>query len=92
MIRISGSPPNKMSLKVSSEIISCSMNAESDTFSSEKVQLDEIEQFIDNLLDTSVEGIITGLDLRRPIYSATTAYGHFGKEHLPWEQIKKQPK
>ena len=29
------------------------------------------------------------LDLRRPIYQQTAAYGHFGKENLPWEQVIK---
>jgi S-adenosylmethionine synthetase len=27
------------------------------------------------------------LDLARPIYSKTSAYGHFGKEDLPWEKV-----
>jgi S-adenosylmethionine synthetase len=45
--------------------------------------------FINRLLDTSVKGIVEGLDLKRPIYSHTTAYGHFGKPNLPWEQIIK---
>ncbi len=58
-----------------------------DTFDTETVAKKEIEKFIDGLLDTSVKGIIEGLDLRRPIYSQTVAYGHFGKEDLPWEQI-----
>lgn len=59
-----------------------------DTFGSETVSLEKIQKYIDELLDTSVKGIVEGLDLRRPIYSQTTAYGHFGKENLPWEQIK----
>jgi S-adenosylmethionine synthetase len=58
-----------------------------DTFGSETTDLKTIQKFIDNLLDTSVRGIIEGLNLRRPIYQSTTAYGHFGKEHLPWEQL-----
>ena len=58
-----------------------------DTFGTESVSLDEIQQFLDELLDTSVKGIIDKLDLRQPIYSSTTAYGHFGKDYLPWEQI-----
>lgn len=58
-----------------------------DTFGTETVSLPVIEKFIDNLLDTSVKGIIDGLDLRRPIYSSTTAYGHFGKPDLPWEKL-----
>ena len=60
-----------------------------DTFGTEKKSLIEIQKFVDGLLDTSVKGIVDGLNLKRPIYSQTTAYGHFGKEHLPWEQIKK---
>ena len=58
-----------------------------DCFGTETVPSDEIQSFIDGLLDTSVKGIVEGLDLRRPIYSQTTAYGHFGKEDLPWEQL-----
>ena len=39
--------------------------------------------------DFTPKGIIEKLDLRRPIYQQTAAYGHFGKENLPWEQIIK---
>lgn len=60
-----------------------------DTFGTETVELIQIKEFIDGLLDTSVKGIVEGLDLRRPIYSQTTAYGHFGKPDLPWEQVVK---
>lgn len=47
----------------------------------------EIEEFAHSLIDTSVKGIVTKLDLRRPIYTQTSAYGHFGKIDLPWEKI-----
>ena len=46
-------------------------------------------KFAEKLIDTTVKGIIDKLDLRRPIYQATSAYGHFGKKDLPWEQIAK---
>lgn len=46
-----------------------------------------IKDFADQLLDTSVTGIIKGLDLRRPIYRATASYGHFGRPNFPWEKI-----
>jgi S-adenosylmethionine synthetase len=59
-----------------------------DCFGTETVEIGVIDKFVDELLDTSVSGIISGLDLRRPIYSQTTAYGHFGKKELPWESIK----
>lgn len=61
-----------------------------DTFGTETVSLEKIQNFVDGLLDTTVKGIVEGLNLRRPIYSQTTAYGHFGKEYLPWEQIVKR--
>ena len=35
--------------------------------------------------------IIRQLDLRRPIYRASTHYGHFGKQGLPWETTTKLP-
>ncbi len=57
------------------------------TFGSEKVPISKIKNFKDNLLDTSVGGIIDALKLRRPIYSQTSAYGHFGKPGLPWENV-----
>jgi len=58
-----------------------------DTFGTAKVSDEELEAFKNKLIDTSVRGIIEKLDLRRPIYSRTSAYGHFGKNDLPWEQI-----
>lgn len=58
-----------------------------ETFDSATVSQSEIESFADSLLDTTVRGIIDGLDLARPIYSQTSAYGHFGKPDLPWEQV-----
>jgi len=60
---------------------------EVDTFGTEKVSHEEIKKFIDELLDTSVAGIIKAFDLRRPIYRATAAYGHFGREGFPWEEV-----
>jgi S-adenosylmethionine synthetase len=58
-----------------------------DTFGTETVSQAELHAFKDKLIDTSVKGIIDTLDLRRPIYSQTSAYGHFGKADLPWEQL-----
>lgn len=60
-----------------------------ETFGSSKVDDKEIEAFAARLLDTSVRGIIEGLDLRKPIYSKTSVYGHFGKPDLPWEKLHK---
>ena len=58
-----------------------------ETFGTATVSEDELYAFKDKLIDTSVKGIIEKLDLRRPIYSQTSAYGHFGKKDLPWEQV-----
>jgi S-adenosylmethionine synthetase len=60
-----------------------------ETFGTAKVDEEKLYAFKDKLIDTSVKGIIEKLDLARPIYSQTSAYGHFGKESLPWEQIAK---
>lgn len=57
------------------------------TFGTAKVSAKALEDFKDNLIDTSVRGIVKKLDLKRPIYSRTSAYGHFGKPDLPWEQV-----
>ena len=47
----------------------------------------KIENYIRNNVDLTPWGIIERFNLFRPIYSDTTAYGHFGKHWLPWEQI-----
>jgi S-adenosylmethionine synthetase len=58
-----------------------------DCFGTATVSEQQLYEFKDKLIDTSVKGIIDALDLRRPIYSQTSAYGHFGKQNLPWEQV-----
>lgn len=58
-----------------------------ETFGTATVDEAKLYAFKDKLINTSVKGIIEALNLRRPIYSQTAAYGHFGKEGLPWEQV-----
>jgi S-adenosylmethionine synthetase len=58
-----------------------------ETFGTATVNEEKLYKFKDKLIDTSVKGIIEKLDLRRPIYSKTSAYGHFGKPDLPWEKV-----
>ena len=60
-----------------------------DTFGTGKKPNDKIVAFARKLLVPSVKNIIEQLDLRRPIYLQTAAYGHFGKAGLPWEKIVK---
>lgn len=58
-----------------------------ETFGTGKKPQKVIEDFAWKLLDLSVGGIIKGLDLLRPIYRKTAAYGHFGRPGFPWEEI-----
>lgn len=58
-----------------------------DTFGTATVSEDELYAFQDKLIITDVRGIVDGLGLRKPIYSATSAYGHFGDRDFPWEKI-----
>ncbi len=55
------------------------------------VQEDKIAECIETLFDLTPAGIIKELDLLRPIYRQTAAYGHFGREHLgfTWEKLDK---
>lgn len=46
-----------------------------------------ISAFIRNNIDLTPGGIIKRLNLRRPIYRATAAYGHFGRPEFPWEDL-----
>ena len=60
---------------------------EINTYGTATVSDEAIADFVAGLIDTSVRGIIERLDLRRPIYLATAAYGHFGRSEFPWEAI-----
>ena len=61
------------------------------TFGTGKISDRRIEEIVRQLFDLRPSGIIRMLDLRRPIYSKTTNYGHFGKsdQDLPWEKEDK---
>ena len=62
-----------------------------DTFGTGKVGEDVLEKAIRETFDLRPAGIIKMLDLRRPIYKQTAAYGHFGRNDLdlPWEKTDK---
>ncbi len=47
----------------------------------------ELAKFIKDSIDLTPKGIIERLDLRKPIFRATAAYGHFGRPEFPWEQL-----
>ncbi len=50
-----------------------------------------LSQFILTHIDLSPKGIIDRLQLQRPIYRASAAYGHFGRNEFPWEQLDLVP-
>ena len=62
-----------------------------DCFGTEKVPLEAIEQLVREHFDLRPKGLITMLDLKRPIYRKTAAYGHFGRElpEFTWEHTDK---
>ena len=62
-----------------------------DTFGTGKLSEDKLVDIIRENFDLHPAGIIQMLDLRRPIYKATAAYGHFGRNDLdlPWEKLDK---
>jgi S-adenosylmethionine synthetase len=62
-----------------------------DTFGTGKVSEEKLVELIHTNFDLRPAGIIKELDLRRPIYRQTAAYGHFGRNDLdvPWERTDK---
>ena len=62
-----------------------------DTFGTGKKSEEELVEIVRKHFDLRPAGIIKMLDLRRPIYKQTAAYGHFGRTdvELPWEQLDK---
>ena len=62
-----------------------------DTFGTGKLSDEELVDLVRENFDLRPAGIIKMLDLRRPIYRQTAAYGHFGRTDLdlPWEKTDK---
>jgi S-adenosylmethionine synthetase len=62
-----------------------------ETFGTEKIPVRQIEELVDEHFDLRPAAILRDLELRRPIYRQTAAYGHFGRTDidLPWEQKDK---
>ncbi|MCI9474902.1 MAG: methionine adenosyltransferase [Emergencia sp.] len=62
-----------------------------DTFGTGKLSDEEIADIVDKHFDMRPAAIIRDLNLRRPIYRQTAAYGHFGRKdvQLPWEELDK---
>ena len=67
------------------------VSIEIETFGTGKKSEEEIVSIVEKIFDLRPGAIIRDLDLRRPIYKQTAAYGHFGRIdlNLPWEQLNK---
>ena len=64
------------------------------TFGTNKISEDKIEELVNNNFDMRPAGIVEQLDLKRPIYKKTAAYGHFGRNEpeFNWEKTDKAQK
>ena len=62
-----------------------------DTFGTGRIDDEKLVEIIRENFDLRPAGIIKMLDLRRPLYKQTAAYGHFGRTDidLPWEKLDK---
>lgn len=60
-----------------------------DSYGSGKVSDEQLADIVTRHFDARPQAIIAELDLQRPIYAQTAAYGHFGRIEFPWEQLSK---
>ncbi|MBN1066789.1 methionine adenosyltransferase [Clostridium botulinum] len=67
------------------------VSIEIETFGTGKMPEDKIVEIVENVFDLRPGAIIRDLDLRKPIFKQTAAYGHFGRTDLdlPWERLNK---
>ena len=57
------------------------------TVNTGKLPDDQLAALVSRVFDMRPAAIIDRLDLRRPIYRQTAAYGHFGRDQFSWEQL-----
>jgi S-adenosylmethionine synthetase len=60
-----------------------------ETFGTSSIPEEKIAEAVKEVFDLSPAGIIKTLDLKRPIFRATAAYGHFGRDSFSWERTDK---
>jgi S-adenosylmethionine synthetase len=60
-----------------------------ETFGTGRLPEDKLIALVRRHFDLRPYGLTEMLDLARPIYQATAAYGHFGRNEFPWEQTNK---
>ena len=58
-----------------------------DTFGTGKIAEDALSAAVRKVFDLRPAAIIDGLQLRRPVFQATAAYGHFGRDDFTWEAL-----
>ena len=79
---------NKCEIQISYAIgVAKPVSININTFGTHKISEEEIVEKVYKKFDLTPRGIIEYLDLRKPIYTKTTNYGHFGKSNLSWENI-----
>lgn len=59
------------------------------TFGTEKIDPEKIERIVTEVFDFRPASIIDALGLTKPVFSPTSAYGHFGREGFAWEELNK---
>lgn len=57
-----------------------------ETFGTGRVPEEQIAAAVEKTFDLTPRGIVKTLDLLKPIYNATAAYGHFGRSEFSWER------
>ena len=60
-----------------------------DTYGTGKVSDEQVVRAVRDVFSCTPKAMIEALDLRRPIFRATSAYGHFGRPEFRWEQVDK---
>tara|TARA_Y100001960_G_C14714833_1_gene849047 strand:- start:196 stop:1383 length:1188 start_codon:yes stop_codon:yes gene_type:complete len=60
-----------------------------DTFGTSDIDEEHLSQLVMKVFDPRPAAIIKQLNLKRPIYTATSSYGHFGREAFPWEETNR---
>lgn len=81
---------DKCEIEVSYGIGLCKpISIDIETFGTEKVDLKDIYNYVNDNFDFSPSSIIKELDLLKPQFKQTACYGHFGRDEFSWEKIKK---
>ncbi|MBP2032914.1 S-adenosylmethionine synthetase [Clostridium algifaecis] len=89
---VAGGAADKLEVQIAYAIgVARPVSISVETFGTGKVNDDEIVEIINKLFDLRPSAIIKELDLKKPIYEKTAAYGHFGRTDidLPWEKLNR---